>query len=563
MEKCSSSDRAQRLAARAPGLQQLPGVVLERILVLSVRAAVADGGEDWEARPWAPAAPALREPLALARSCRALWVAWGECRNRVAQLAFEADFLLPCSGYRRCRALVGGDVALSVAGTSDGDGRVCAARERVYALPFAVLAREDCTVGRDWAASRRSRRPNFDSEPDALTLYRTSLAARRESLATALEQFSSSRSLFSQHILPLLPLQAYEAFSAQQQISALFPESPASTVVMGAAPASGMAPPPAPDPAVVMTMNAAVGASAALSYHAPVLSAALEPSARLIGLQRLRRTGRALFWMRECVLDCLADPEGLQRGRLIVDGFTTLEAIVAEPDRFPPPPDLGAEVWAFVAAQTQAMSRLLTPDPCAGSRPGAAPAVMRDLAALKTVVAAFCPEWSGTLRDAQPGYSRLSFFSAFLREKQGIPIVLNSLLCLSLRQLGFSARMTNSPGHVYIRVELDSSDVWFADLFFRQVLPRGAIGGFHDSALLGVHDVEMVLRSCRNLLQAYLGERGQSEALMRVTLVIALMSEIARIAQSSIRASDTIFIFASDGVLYDVYRFGMSRVLQP
>jgi hypothetical protein len=269
--------------------------------------------------------------------------------------------------------------------------------------------------------------------------------------------------------------------------------------------------------------------------------------------------------MRECVLDCLADPEGLQRGRLIVDGFTTLEAVIAEPDRPPPPPDLAAEVWAFVAAQTQAMQRLLSSGPCArpNSRPGAAPAVTRDLAALKTVVAAFCPEWSGTMRAAQPGYSRLSFFSAFLREKQGIPIVLNSLLCLSLRQLGFSARMTNSPGHVYIRVELDSSDVWFADLFFRQVLPRSAIGGFHDSALLGVHDVEMVLRSCRNLLQAYLSERGQGEALMRVTLVIALMSEVARLAQSLIRTSDAPFIFASDGVLYDVYRFGMSRVLQP
>ncbi len=260
--------------------------------------------------------------------------------------------------------------------------------------------------------------------------------------------------------------------------------------------------------------------------------------------------------MRECVLGCLADPDGLSRGRLIVDGFTALEAVLAEPESTPVPRDLGAEVWAFVAAQTQAMLTLLRPGPRAAS---AAPAVVRDLAALKAVVAAFCPEWSGALRGAQPGYSRLSFFSGFLREKQGIPIVLNSLLCLSLRQLGFSARMTNSPGHVYIRVELESAEVWFADLFYRKVLPRGAIAGFHESALLGVHDIEMVLRSCRNLLQVFLIEGEQDAA----TLVLALITEIAQLAPPSSRNADPPSTSASLSVLYDVYMLGTSRVLRP
>ena len=543
-------------------LQELPCVVLERVLLLSVRvaAAAADEGGDGAAMPRAPAQPALRDALALARSCRALWAAWCECRERVAQLAFEADFLLPCPGYRRCRALVAGEraPAHASAGASDGDGRECTTRDSVYALPLSVLSREDCTVGRDWAASRR-----LPPGGDALQLYRTSLAARRESLVTALEQFSHSRELFEQRVVPLLPLQAHEALSAQQQIAVVAREARAP-----AAPAPAPAPAPAlattttnAAPALATTTtNAASGAAAARHTHlrAPVLSvAALEPGARLAGLQRLRRTGRALFWMRECVLGCLADPDGLSRGRLIVDGFTTLEAVLSEPESAPAPRDLGAEVWAFVAAQTQAMLALLRPGPRTASD---APAVVRDLAALRAVVAAFCPEWSGALRGAQPGYSRLSFFSAFLREKQGIPIVLNSLLCLSLRQLGFSARMTNSPGHVYIRVELESAEVWFADLFFRQVLPRGAIAGFHESALLGVHDIEMVLRSCRNLLQIFLIEGRQDAATL---VVLALMTEVAHLAPPSSRNADPPSTSASLSVLFDVYRLGTSRVLRP
>ncbi|GBG34550.1 Hypothetical Protein FCC1311_107742 [Hondaea fermentalgiana] len=182
----------------------------------------------------------------------------------------------------------------------------------------------------------------------------------------------------------------------------------------------------------------------------------------------------------------------------------------------------------------------------------------------------------------QSHFATFSFPSSYMERGAALPLVQNACLMYMLRCVGYQCSMTNTPGCVFVRIETrEGEGPIFADADSFSVLTRAELetlllgsdiiasvapGTQLAPYIEGVPDQEMILRTGRNVFSTM--ERANVTGVSRsyvAPLILKLSSVVAetsrKLGLANIRANvDTPGV---DRIIWDVYMYGVNRVLMP